>query len=189
MRTLCHRLASLFCLFLLAGSAWATQITIQDPSNAVAPFTVNPITTPVFTVTFSNSCQSALSPGQAGYTDAGCFSFTNRTGEDWSGLTLTTTFASPDGRYTCASPDVFQSCTYDATTGLFTLSYTQGDVSSNPSPHSYYTISEDDIDPSLLTFQATVTFASTPEPSGLLLMGTGLVCAGLLLRQRRHAQA
>ncbi len=183
-----HRFVSLICFCLLAGSAWATKITIQDPSNT--PFTVTPVTTSTFVVTFTDDCTSALNPSSAGYSDAGCFAFTNRTGSDWTSITLSTVDTPTNGGFTCASP-IFssQNCSYDASTGQYVLAFDDGTIASQTNNLNYFVISESDLDPSSLTFDATVTYAaSTPEPSAWLLMGTGLLCAwAVRARQRRLA--
>ena len=187
-----HLLRRLFlfaCVCLVASSASATIIIIQDPSNA--SFSVLPVTASPFTVTFTDDCQSALTSSQPGYDAAGCFAFTNRTGFDWTGLTLTTTDTPADSGFSCESSILpSQTCTFDPTTGEYTLSFTGGTIPNQTNNLNYYVISESDLDPSSLTFNAVATFAaSTPEPSGLVLVGTGLMSAWATMRTRRRPLA
>lgn len=174
MRTVC-RLLSIFCMCLIACSAWATRITVQDPTEF-------PITSSPFQVTFTGSCQDLLPRGNAAYNDKGCFGFVNRTGSDWSALTLTLQTGSPtNGGFDCVS-DVF--LTQTCTPGGTVLTFSGGDIPSDTL--QYFVISEDDLDPSSISFIATPTFATTPEPSAWLLMGTGVLSGFGVIRSRRR---
>jgi hypothetical protein len=184
-----YRVLVCFCFVLLAGNARASRITIQEPPVPITAVTVTP-----FPVTFSDSCSVVLLPTNANYGNRGCFGFLNRTAGDWTGLTLVLETGSPtNGGFVCDAPAqgvqlAFQSssCGFDSTLGTYVLSFTDGVIPNDT--QQYFVISEDDLDPASITFEAYPTFASTPEPPAFLLLGTGLVCATGLMWSRRRTQ-
>jgi hypothetical protein len=183
MRVFC-RVFALVCLCLVAFSAHATRITIQDPGS----ITLTPVTDTPFLVTFSGSCGALLPSSNPASSDMGCFGFVNRTSADWIGLTLVLTSGSPtNGGFDCDTPGVFATADCSSTT---VLSFSNGVIPVevvNTIPQ-YFVIAEDDLDPATITFEAYPTFAgATPEPSALVLLTTGAVLAGGLMWSRRRA--
>ena len=175
-------------LFALASSAWATRINILDPTGTNDITTVR---TSPFTVDFSKTVCTDLGPTD----QAGCFAFVNRTSSAWTGLELTLPSDDPSAfSFSCnddpSGTPAFSTvsfCGYDASKKAYDLNFTGGTIPN--SGRMFFEITEDDLDPSSLSFTATPILASTPEPSGLLLMGTGVLCAGFFLRSRRRAHA
>ncbi|HLI77282.1 MAG TPA: PEP-CTERM sorting domain-containing protein [Acidobacteriaceae bacterium] len=185
MRATCRLFACLLlCAFVC--SAKATKINILDP------YSTNPIFSTPFSVTFA-ACQPGELPypGDPGFNPLGCFSGVNRTGQDWSSVELTI----PDfgHSFQCDTDDSSEQyfptpdCAYDPADDVYDLTFSGGTLDNN----SNFLITEDDIDPaSFPTFQVTVTYvAATPEPSALLLLGTGLLGVSLLAWSRRRSHA
>lgn len=190
MRVFSRLLACLVLCFLVC-SARATRINILDPTT---PPLITPVTSTPFDVTFSAASCGILLPN-ASQSEMGCFGFLNRTSSDWVGLELTLASNDPTMfSFTCndlppAAPvfGAVTSCGYNATKKEYDLFFTAGVIPDNT--RQYFVITEDDLPADALEFTATPVFASTPEPPALLLLSTGLLCAGALAYSRRRADA
>lgn len=177
---------TLVCLFLglVALPASATKINILDPDS----FPTFPVVAPDFSFNFS-PCVAGELP-DPNLTEAGCFAGVNRTGSPWVQLALEI----PDfgHSFDCNTDDapnqIFHvtSCGLNPATGLYDLVFTSGSLTLG----QIFFVTEDDIDPALFpTVMAHATLsaaATTPEPSALLLLSTGLAATGGLLWQRRR---
>ena len=176
----------LICSLALVGSAAATRISILDP-----PLPAQAVQSSPFQVSFGDC--SLLLPN-SNPAQMGCFGFANRTSADWVGLELVLAAPSNAFSFSCdddpAGPLAFgnTSCGYNVAKQEFELNFYNGVIPNNT--RQYFVITEDDLPPGALTFTAYATYASaTPEPPGLMLLGTGLLCGAVLLWSRRRVSA
>ncbi len=191
MRTFC-RILPLLLLCAFVRTATAGKINILDPNSY--PATV--ITGSPFTIGGSTgflTCSAGELP--AGISADGCFAGVNGTGDSWSGLELRFPNAGTvlGQSFACnTDPSGFEifsaaSCVYDPASNSFDLQFTSGTIPQG----QLFIITEDGVLPpgDFPDVTASVTFASTPEPSSWLLLMTGLCCSGAYGWARRRRQA
>lgn len=191
------------CLFAIAlvcgvaGSAKADdfRMVVLDPPPASFP--TFPIFDSPFTFTFAPCAVGQLPTGTLGTYD-GCFSGVNRTGQDWTSLTMN---FSNNSALSNAAPancsldggglDIFAapgegSCDLQSNQ-QYLLIFNGGILTNNEN----FVIAEQGVDPNdFPEVTASFTTASTvPEPESLWLFSTGIVLAGSFLSKRRVSQS
>ena len=135
-----------------------------------------------------SSCVAGELP--AGLTADGCFAGENNTTTPWNGLQIVVPYTEGvvGQAASCtldSSVQIFQnaSCALDPALGAFVLTFSSGIIA----PDSVFVIAEDGV-PAGEFPDSIGTFSTvTPEPSSILLMGTGLICLGLLSLSKREA--
>lgn len=180
-----------FGVMLAASSSLAAyasplsgKITIDGGYGAITPGTLNAGTT---SITFLSSDE---------YTLGGTGSFSTGVGVQLP--TFASVFTIPNTSGTPFAGEVMFSFLYQGTTTeTFTVTsvttgangslYFYGTLSGNPGSAVYILTPGTD---GLGEFSGTFTVTPTPEPSSLILLGTGLVgAAGLMFRKRRSMTA
>jgi hypothetical protein len=169
------------------------RMVVLDPPPPSFP--TFPIFSSPFTFTFAPCAAGQLPTGTMGSYD-GCFSGVNRTGQDWTSLTLNfgnNTALSNAAPAVCSLDggglDIFSEpgpgeC--DLSNGLYTLIYKGGLLTNNEN----FVIAEQGVDPDDFP-EVTATFTTsttvTPEPESIWLMSTGLTFLGSLVARRRRS--
>ena len=168
------------------------RMVVLDPPPSSFP--TYPIFSSPFSFTFAPCVAGQLPTGTLGTYD-GCFSGVNRTGLDWTSLTLSfvdNTALSNAAPANCSLDggglDIFSApgpgaC--DLKDGLYTLIFTDGLLLNN----EYFVIAEQGVDPAdFPEIEATFTTSNAiPEPESIWLLSTGFAFAGSLVTRRRRA--
>jgi hypothetical protein len=177
----------------VAGSAKADdfRMVVLDPPPASFP--TFPIFDSPFTFSFAPCAVGQLPTGAQGTYD-GCFSGVNRSGADWTSLTLN---FSNNSALSDAAPancsldggglDIFPApgagnCDLQSDE-QYVLLFNGGILSNNEN----FVIAEQGVDPSEFP-EVTASFttaSAVPEPESIWLFSTGIVLAGSLLRKYR----
>lgn len=192
MRRMHYLLAvALVCGVAISAKADDFRMVVLDPPPPSFP--TFPIFDSPFSFTFSPCAVGQLPTGTQGTYD-GCFSGVNRTGQDWTSLTLN---FSNNSALSDAAP---ANCSLDGG-GLdifaapgpgncdlqldqqYALIFNGGVLSNNEN----FVIAEQGVNPSDFP-EVTASFttpSAIPEPETLWLLSTGIAFAGSLLRRRR----
>ncbi len=193
MRFTCSLLA--FAMLASCSAARADSMdykgNILDPTSTPGSYPTNVETADTFGVTFGQ-CQVDELPG--GNTGDGCFAVSNRSGDTWIGMTLTIPNVPPlDSQSTSCNTDpnslafsAVGACGLDPSGDFYTLQFTDGSFPSGTS-NTLFIVETGIPYNEFPSFTATATVASvatTPEPSSLLLMSTGLLGVALLSRRQ-----
>jgi hypothetical protein len=186
----------LLAIVLISGTAGIAKgddfrMVVLDPPPASFP--TFPIFDSPFSFTFAPCAVGQLPTGTAGTYD-GCFSGVNRTGQDWTSLTLNFS------NNTALSDAAPANCSLDGG-GLdifpepgpgacdlhddqqYTLIFSGGLLTNNEN----FVIAEQGVDPSEFP-EVTASFTTTsavPEPETLWLFSTGIALAGSAISRRR----
>lgn len=176
-----------------AGSAKADdfRMVVLDPPPSSFP--TYPIFSSPFTFSFAPCAVGQLPTGTQGSYE-GCFSGVNRTGEDWTSLTLNfnnnsalTNAAPSECSLDGGGQDIFAApgtgaC--DLQGDQYVLIFSGGILSNNEN----FVIAEDGVDPSDfpdVTASFTTPSTVTPEPESVWLLSTGIAFAASFLRKRQ----
>lgn len=148
------------------------------------------ITSTTFQISFSACAPNEL-PG--GIQADGCFAGVNKSGFTWDNLQFTfpntdVLHSQPVSCEPAASDNIFGNtdCELDPN-GLYVLNFTNGLLMSG----DFFFVTEDGVVPasSFPTGTATVLTSTTPEPAPLLLLATGLIAMGIVVRSGLHNKA
>ncbi|HZY63030.1 MAG TPA: hypothetical protein VFE38_10915 [Edaphobacter sp.] len=173
------------CAFIGSASAEPIDFHMRVLDPPPPAFSVQPIFSTPFTFTFT-ACSVGELPG--GGTADGCFAGVNRSGMDWSNLTIT--FADnpvlAGQTPSCAltgSNNIFSDTACSLAGSTYTLSFTDGVLSNN----DFFFITEDGVVPPEGFGVGTGSVVlPTPEPEPFLLLATGLVLFGVVLKLNRQ---
>ncbi len=184
---LSFRLAPIALLFGSAVFSRASPLdfkaNILDPPAPVSPtFPTFIISASPFSVVFS-SCVAGELPN--GLSPDGCFAGVNRTGSSWTSLQIVfpndvVLNSQPVDCSLAPSDNIFLSPTCTVDEQQYTLTFANGVLGNN----DFFFITETGVPAELFPDGvATVlsTTATTPEPSSLLLLATGLGAAALFV--------
>jgi hypothetical protein len=177
----------------LNGTVTIDGGTHGDPPNKVGAITPGTLSSSTSSITFTSGLE---------YTLGGSGSFATGIGPapGFEPVTFVTTFTIPTFGNPFAPENLFTfnynngSTTVaetfavtDVTTGANGSLYFYGTILGNPGNAVYILTPNTD---GSGAFSSTLTVAPTPEPSSLILLGTGLVgAAGLMFRKRRTVKA
>lgn len=191
MRVMHYLLAiALVCGVVGSANADDFRMVVLDPPPGSFP--TFPIFDSPFSFTFAPCAVGQLPTGTQDTYD-GCFSGVNRTGEDWTSLTLN---FSNNSALSNAAPancsldgggqDIFAAPSAgncDLQGNQYVLIFTGGILSNNEN----FVIAEEGVDPSdFPEVTASFTTASAvPEPESIWLLSTGIALAGSLISKRR----
>ena len=189
------------CLLVFALLSSCSFVAKADPidfkGNILDPPSANDDTFPqhiersdAFSITF-DACQAGELPG--GNTGDGCFAVSNRSGDTWTSFTLTIPNTSVlNSQVSQCNTDTTAlaytsvgSCGLDPSGNEYILNFTNGSFPSDTSNTLFFVESGVPYD-EFPTFQAVAGTSVTPEPSSLLLLGTGLF--GMTFLCRRQAR-
>ena len=178
----------------LAGASpldYKTDVLDPPPPAGQSSYPTFVILTTPFDFNFTTCAPYELPNGLSA---DGCFAGVNRTGSDWTGLQYTfpnqgAIYNQPVACDPATSDNIYSSfsCSLDPATGLYVISFSSGVIRDG----DYFFIIEDGIVPaeSFPQGHATVTTSTTPEPSSLILLGTGGLAVLSTWRSRARAAA
>ncbi len=175
-----YRLALLVFLCGFTGLAGASPLdfktNVLDPT--ATSFPTFPIQTLTFPVVFTGCAAGELPGNNKG---DGCFAGVNRTGVDWTSIEFafpnTSALGSqPVACNTASSETIFSgsSCGLDPTSGKYFLDFSNGVLRNG----AIFFVTEQGVDASKFppgTATVTSYVTTTPEPTSLLLLSTGLL--------------
>jgi hypothetical protein len=156
------------------------QMVIIDPT-----YSVNVITS----TAFSFSLAPCVAPGQVpvGSPYLGCFTGQNETGVALTSFVIDIPALIQGQTAGCAlngnNLDFFQTVSCSTNSGGYILDFSNGSIPVG----GVFTIAEAGADPSLFPANNSAVANTTPEPSSLLLMSTGILSIGSLVAYRRRS--
>jgi len=174
---------------LAYASPLSGTVTVDGGTGAITPATLSAGTTSIafggsdeFTIggtgSFTATSLQAVLPGIEPVTFSTTFTIPNTSGNTFAGEVLFTFNFN-------GSPEVFTVTSVTTAPNGSLIFY--GTLGSNPGNASFVLTPDQSANGS---FSGTLTVTPTPEPSSLILLGTGLVgAAGLMFRKRRTVKA